>query len=141
MTVVAPLEIRIFFELVIKARVMEDCAKKVRTLPQGRVFAVNTSDASKADLLMRSKCLFGEKTLVALYDTRVAHSFIAFDKVEELRLRMSELAFDLHVHTLYQTVVTRSGCRQISFNIEDRNFVHDLICLSMVELEMILGFN
>ncbi|XP_016168424.1 uncharacterized protein LOC107610963 [Arachis ipaensis] len=54
---------------------------------------------------------------------------------------MSELAFDLHVHTLYQTVVTRSGCGKISFKIEDRNIVHDLICLLMVGLEMILGFD
>ncbi|XP_015950033.1 uncharacterized protein LOC107474899 [Arachis duranensis] len=90
---------------------------------------------------MRGKCLCGDKILLALYDTGVSHSFIAFDKVEELELRMLELAFDLHVHTLYQTVVNRSGCRKISFNIDDREFVHYLICLPMVGLEMILGFD
>ncbi|XP_015932313.1 uncharacterized protein LOC107458603 [Arachis duranensis] len=109
--------------------------------PQGRLFTVNASDVAKADHLMRGKCLFGDKTLVVLYDTGASHSFIVFDKFEELGLRMSELAFDLHVYTSYQTVVTRSGCRQICFQIEDRNFVHDLICLLMVELEMILGFD
>ncbi|XP_016164684.1 uncharacterized protein LOC107607224 [Arachis ipaensis] len=81
---------------------------------QGRVFAVNAKDASKADTLMR---------------------------VEELGLKVSKLSFELHVHTLHQTVVTRSGCRQVGFRLEGRDFVHDLICLPMIRLEMILGFN
>ncbi|XP_057744994.1 uncharacterized protein LOC130962852 [Arachis stenosperma] len=65
---------------------------------QGRVFAVNAKDASKVDPLIRGICLFGDKTLIALYDTRASHSFISFAKVEELGLNMSELRFDLHVH-------------------------------------------
>ncbi|XP_015960345.1 uncharacterized protein LOC107484245 [Arachis duranensis] len=108
---------------------------------QRRVFAVNANDAAKGDLLMRSKCLFGDKILVALYDTRDSHCFITFDKNEDLELKMSELAFDLHVHTLYQTVVTKLVCREVTFKIEDREFVHDLICLPMIGLEMILGFD
>ncbi|XP_025670509.1 uncharacterized protein [Arachis hypogaea] len=108
---------------------------------QGRVFAVNASNAAKADPLMRGNCLIGEKILVALYDTGASHSFIASDKVEELRLKMSKLAFDLHVHTPYQTVVTKLDCREVSFKIEDREFVHDLICLPMVMLEIILEFD
>ncbi|XP_057756190.1 uncharacterized protein LOC130975406 [Arachis stenosperma] len=108
---------------------------------QGRVFAVNTKDASKVDPLMRSICLIGDKTSTALYDTGASHSFISFSKVEELGLKVSELGFDLHVHTPHQTVITRSGCRQVGFKLEGRDFVHDLICLPMVGLEMILGFD
>ncbi|XP_016199802.1 uncharacterized protein LOC107640817 [Arachis ipaensis] len=134
MSVVAPLEIRIFFELVNKERVVEDCAKKVplardtrggnnnrghmsrdcprgrnqnegRNQQQGRVFTVNANDAGKLDPLMRGKCLIGDKTLMALYDTGASHSFIAFDKAAELGLKISYLTFDLHVHTPSQTVV------------------------------------
>ncbi|XP_016195589.1 uncharacterized protein LOC107636604 [Arachis ipaensis] len=108
---------------------------------QGRVFAVNANDASKVDPLMRGICLIGDKSLVALYDTRASHSFISFTKVEELGLKVSELPFDLHVHTPHQIVLTRSGCRQVGFKLEGRDFVHDLICLPMVGLEMILGFD
>ncbi|XP_057745124.1 uncharacterized protein LOC130962992 [Arachis stenosperma] len=108
---------------------------------QGRVFTVNAKDASKADLLMRVICLIGDKSLVALYDTGASHSFISFAKVKELSLKMSELPFDLHVHTPHQTVMTRSGCRQVGFKLEGRDFVHDLISLPMVGLEMILGFD
>ncbi|XP_016164809.1 uncharacterized protein LOC107607358 [Arachis ipaensis] len=63
---------------------------------EGRVFAVNTKDAAKADPLMRGNYLIDNKTLVALYDTGALHSFISFNKVEELGLKVSELAFELH---------------------------------------------
>ncbi|KAL4329119.1 hypothetical protein AHAS_Ahas13G0268200 [Arachis hypogaea] len=122
MTAVAPMEIRVFSDLVNKARVVEEYAKTV------------------ADPLMRGICLIGDKSLVALYDTGASHSFISFAKVEELGLKVSELPFDLHVHTPHQTVMTRSGCRQVGFKLEGRDFVHDLICLLMVGVEMILGF-
>ncbi|XP_015965475.1 uncharacterized protein LOC107489223 [Arachis duranensis] len=82
-----------------------------------------------------------DKSLVALYDTGALHLFISFAKVEELGLKMSELPFDLHVHTPHQTVMTRSGCRQVGFKLKGRDFVHDLIYLPMVGLEMILGFD
>ncbi|XP_015950794.1 uncharacterized protein LOC107475649 [Arachis duranensis] len=108
---------------------------------QGRVFAVNAKDASKADPLMKGICLIGDKSSVALYDTGALHSFISFAKVEELGLKVSELPFDLHVHTPHQTIMTRSSCRQVGFKLEGRDFVHDLICLPMVGLEMILGFD
>ncbi|XP_057760362.1 uncharacterized protein LOC130980730 [Arachis stenosperma] len=108
---------------------------------QGRVFAVNAKDASKADPLMKGIYLFGDKTLIALYDTGAMHSFISFAKVEELGLKVSELPFDLHVHTPHQTILTRSGCRQVGFKLEGRDFIHDLICLPMVGLEMILEFD
>ncbi|XP_072064188.1 uncharacterized protein [Arachis hypogaea] len=88
---------------------------------QGRVFAVNTKDAFKANPLMRGICLFGDKTLIVLYDTRASHSFISFAKVEELGLKVSELPFDLHVHTPHQIVMTRSGCRQVGFKLEGRD--------------------
>ncbi|XP_016173137.1 uncharacterized protein LOC107615601 [Arachis ipaensis] len=156
MAAVAPMEIRVFSDLVNKARVMKEYAKTVvvskdthggsssrgrgkyfhprglqkeqsesvsiglggcfkcgfpghiaRDYPrrrnqnagqsqhQGRVFAVNAKDASKADPLMRGICLIGDKPLVALYDTRVSHSFISFVKVEELGLKVSKLPFDI----------------------------------------------
>nr|XP_025685356.1 uncharacterized protein LOC112786163 [Arachis hypogaea] len=175
MTVVAPLETRIFSDLVNKAKVIEECAKMVALSrdtrggntnrgrgkyfqprdqnfkrggyapqggcfncgfpghiardctrgkktqnagqnQQGRVFAVNANDLAKADPLMRGICLIGDKTLVALYDTGASHSFVAFNKVEELGLKLSELAFELHVHTPHQTVVTRSGFDWLSKN-------------------------
>ncbi|XP_015945108.1 uncharacterized protein LOC107470233 [Arachis duranensis] len=90
---------------------------------------------------MRGSYLIGDKTLAALYDIGALHSFISFAKVGELGLKVSELAFELHVHTPYQMVMTRLDCRQVGFKFEGRDFVHDLICLPMVGLEMILEFD
>nr|XP_029152419.1 uncharacterized protein LOC114926116 [Arachis hypogaea] len=212
MTAVAPLEIRIFSDLVNKARVIEECAKTVASsrdthggntsrehgkyfqprgqnfkkgghAPQGQGgFRKNTYDQyqrgkgrgnqSKVspDLTcdhcrlfhpndsckigiggcfncglpghVARDCTRGKNlNAVALYDTGASHSFISFDKVEELGLKVSELAFELYVHTPHQTVMTRSGCRQVGFKLKGRDFVHDLICLPMVGLEMILEFD
>ncbi|XP_052114306.1 uncharacterized protein LOC127745550 [Arachis duranensis] len=184
MTAVAPLEIRIFSDLVNKARVVEEYAKTVASskdthegntsrgrgkyfqlkgqnfkrgghTPQGQgSFRKNTHDQFQCDKGRGNQskvspnlacdrcgrfhpydsCKIGSggcfncglpshivrdctrgKNLnaVALYDTRASHSFISFDKVEELGFKVSELAFELHVHTPYQTVMTRTGCRQI----------------------------
>ncbi|XP_072064472.1 uncharacterized protein [Arachis hypogaea] len=84
---------------------------------QGRVFAVNAKDASKADPLMRGRCLIDDKTLVALYDTRASHSFISFAKVEELGLKVSELAFELH--NLDQIPVVRDFSEVFSEDIPE----------------------
>ncbi|XP_016166031.1 uncharacterized protein LOC107608808 [Arachis ipaensis] len=86
---------------------------------QGRVFAVNAKDAANANSLMRGNWLIGDKILVTWYDTGALHSFISFAKVEELGLKVSELAFELHVHTPHQAVVTRSGCRQFIPEVEN----------------------
>ncbi|XP_057760401.1 uncharacterized protein LOC130980772 [Arachis stenosperma] len=108
---------------------------------QGRVFAMNAKDVAKTDPLMRGNCLIGGKIFVALYDIGASHSFILFDKVEELGLKMSELAFELHVHTPHQTVMARSGYRQVGFKLEGRDFVHDLICLPMCQGYILLAAN
>ncbi|XP_025703674.1 uncharacterized protein [Arachis hypogaea] len=84
--------------------IVRDCTRGKKTQntgqnQQGRVFTVNTNDTAKADLLMRGICLIDVKTLFALYGTGALHSFIAFDKVEELGWKVLKLAFELHVHT------------------------------------------
>ncbi|XP_052111579.1 uncharacterized protein LOC107470031 [Arachis duranensis] len=134
------------FNCGLPGHITKDCARGKnpnagQSQYQGRVFAVNAKDASKADPLMRGICLISDKTLIALYDTGASYSFILFDKVEELGLKVPELAFELHVHTPHQTVMTRSGCRQVGFKLEGRDFMHDLICLPMVGLEIILEFD
>ncbi|XP_057739910.1 uncharacterized protein LOC130957021 [Arachis stenosperma] len=116
MTAVAPMEIRIFSDLVNKVRVVKEYAK---TIGLGGCFNCGFPGHIARD------CTRGKNS----------------NAVEELGLKVSELAFELHVHTPHQTVMTRSGCRQVGFKLEGRDFVHDLICLPMVGLEMILGFD
>ncbi|XP_016185610.1 uncharacterized protein LOC107627274 [Arachis ipaensis] len=124
-----------------------NCPEKIdpnagRAQQQGRVYAITADDAAKSGTLIRGKCKIGGKMLTALYDTGASHSFIAFDKAVELGLKMSALSFDLHVHTpVSKTVVTRLGCQEVPFRVENRDFVHDFICLPMPELDFILGLD
>ncbi|XP_016164944.1 uncharacterized protein LOC107607509 [Arachis ipaensis] len=69
---------------------------------------------------------------IALYDTGASHSLISFDKVEELGLKVSELAFELHVHTSHQTVMTKSGCRQFMSKGENRAVIAEGYFLNSV---------
>ncbi|XP_057747524.1 uncharacterized protein LOC130966719 [Arachis stenosperma] len=54
----------------------------------------------------------------------------------------SELNFDLIVHTpTSQNVLTSLACLQVPFTIRNRTFIHDLICLPLCGLEVILGLD
>ncbi|XP_016164705.1 uncharacterized protein LOC107607246 [Arachis ipaensis] len=128
MTAMALLEIWIFSELVNKARVVEDCAKKVALARELEEVVALFADYR---VTWQGIALVGGIRIWC--DTGASQSFIAFDEAVELGLRISDLAFDLHVHTPSLTVVTRLGCRKIPFKIEDRSFVHDLIWLLMRE--------
>ncbi|XP_020961058.1 uncharacterized protein LOC110263675 [Arachis ipaensis] len=50
--------------------------------------------------------------------------------------------YDLKVHNAtYEAMVTRLGCPQVLFRIQQHEFVHDLICLPMTGLDLILGLD
>ncbi|XP_016195519.1 uncharacterized protein LOC107636531 [Arachis ipaensis] len=57
------------------------------------------------------------RTLIALFDTGASHSFIAFEKSSELRLKIVMLAYDLKGHNATsEAIVARLGCPQLSKN-------------------------
>ncbi|XP_016168802.1 uncharacterized protein LOC107611380 [Arachis ipaensis] len=108
----------------------------------GRVFTMTADDTGRSDTLIKGNNEISNKTLISLYDTGASHSFIAFDKVEELRLKLSALIYNLHVHTATsEAVITRLGCQQVSFWIENTQFFHDLIYSSLSGLDLILGLD
>ncbi|XP_016200291.1 uncharacterized protein LOC107641309 [Arachis ipaensis] len=108
-----------------------NCPKK-RKYEAGRVQQpgrVYTTSAAGAE---------GSKTLIR----GATHSFIALEKANELGLRMVVLGYDLKVHNAtHEATVTRLGCPQVPFRIQQREFVHDLICLPMNGIDLILGLD
>ncbi|XP_016178214.1 uncharacterized protein LOC107620594 [Arachis ipaensis] len=49
------------------------------------------------------------------------------------------LGYNLKVYNAtHEAMVTRLGCPQVSFRVQQRDFVHDLICLPMTGLDLIL---
>ncbi|XP_057758253.1 uncharacterized protein LOC130978772 [Arachis stenosperma] len=66
----------------------------------------------------------------------------AFERASELALKIVVLDYDLIVHNANsEAVVTMLGCPQVSFQVKQRDFVHDLICLPMVGSDLILGLD
>ncbi|XP_016168790.1 uncharacterized protein LOC107611368 [Arachis ipaensis] len=130
---VAPMEIRVFSELVNKSRVAEECVRKA---------AAEKGSAEGSETLIRGNCEIAGKTLNALFDSGATHSFIAFEKTDELGLKIVILGYDLKVYNAtHEAMVTRLGCPQVPFRIQQREFVHDLICLPMTSLDLILGLD
>ncbi|XP_020972533.1 uncharacterized protein LOC110269190 [Arachis ipaensis] len=82
------------------------------------------------------------KILNALFDSGATHSFIAFEKADELGLKIVVLGYDLKVYNAtHEAMVTRLGCPQVLFRIQQRDFVHNLICLPMTGIDLILGLD
>nr|XP_025640460.1 uncharacterized protein LOC112735103 [Arachis hypogaea] len=137
--------LRVFSELVNKARVVKGCAKKValardprggnNNRERGKYFQPKAQNFKRGGDVVDSNadCLVTWRGIVLVRGARM--------RVEDLGLKISKVAFDFHVHTTYQIVVTISGCKEVTFKIEDREFVHDLIYLLIVGLEIILGFD
>ncbi|XP_020981475.1 uncharacterized protein LOC110272996 [Arachis duranensis] len=70
------------------------------------------------------------------------YSFISLTVARELGLDFSELNFDLIVHIpASQNALTSLASLQVPFTIRNMTFIHDLICLPLCGLEIILGLD
>ncbi|XP_016163646.1 uncharacterized protein LOC107606160 [Arachis ipaensis] len=64
----------------------------------GRVFTTSAAGAKGSKTLIRGNCKVAGKLLSALFYSGATHSFIAFEKANELGLKMVVLGYDLKVH-------------------------------------------
>nr|XP_029144801.1 uncharacterized protein LOC112708782 [Arachis hypogaea] len=63
-------------------------------------------------------------------------------RADELGLKIVILGYDLKVYNAtHEAMVTRLGCPQVPFRVQGRDFVHNLICLPMTGLDLILGLD
>ncbi|XP_016178613.1 uncharacterized protein LOC107621081 [Arachis ipaensis] len=107
-----------------------------------RVYTTSTAGAEGSKTLIRGNCEMAGKVLNALFDSGARHSFIAFEKADELGLKIVVLGYDLKVYNAtHEAMVTRLGCPQVPFQVQQREFVHDMICLPMTGLDLILGLD
>ncbi|XP_072077973.1 uncharacterized protein [Arachis hypogaea] len=108
----------------------------------GRVFTTSSIGAEGSETLIRGKYEIAGQVLNALFDSGASHSFIAFEKASELELKIITLGYDLKVYNAtHEAMVTRLECPQVSFRVKQRDFVHNLVCLPMVGLDLILGLD
>ncbi|XP_057721164.1 uncharacterized protein LOC130935433 [Arachis stenosperma] len=113
-----------------------------RVQQPGRVYTTSAVGAEGSETLIRGNCEMADKTLNALFDSGATHSFIAFEKAGDIGLKIVILGYDLKVYNAtHEAMVTRLGCPQVPFRIQQPDFVHDLICLPMTGLDLLLGLD
>ena len=115
-------------------------ANRLKT--RGRVYTLNGAETAQQEGLIQGKCLIKGTPLNVLLDSGATHSFISHDCVRKLRLPVSSLNYDLVISTPTDTsVVTSKACLNCLISIEDREFLVDLICLPLTQLNVILGMD
>ncbi|XP_057734354.1 uncharacterized protein LOC130949725 [Arachis stenosperma] len=103
---------------------------------------MTADDAMQSDALIQGQCYVKNQFLTVLYNLGASHSFISLIVAREFRLDFSELNFHLIVHTpTSQNALTSLACMQVLFTIRNMTFIHDLICLPLYGLEVILGLD
>ncbi|XP_057760090.1 uncharacterized protein LOC130980420 [Arachis stenosperma] len=82
----------------------------------GRVYTTSLVGAEGLETLIIGNCEMAGKTLNALFHSGATHSFIAFEKADELRLKIVVLGYDLKVYNAtHEALVTRLGCPNFHF--------------------------
>lgn len=100
---------------------------------------MTAEDASASDSLIQGECFVNNKTLTIFYDPSASHSFISIECARVLGLGPSILEYDLSVYTPpAQNAITSLVCRCVPFIIRERSFTHDLSCLPLLGIDIIL---
>ncbi|XP_052111606.1 uncharacterized protein LOC127742973 [Arachis duranensis] len=82
----------------------------------GRVYTTSATGAEGSETLIRVNGEITGKVLSELFDFGATHLFIAFEKADELGLKIVVLGYDLKVYNAtHEAMVTRLGCPQVLF--------------------------
>ena len=108
----------------------------------GRVFTLNSAQASKSKDLIHGKCFINGIPLLLLFDSGATYSFISYSCVGKLKLHMSSLNKNLIVETPTSGfVLTSNVCLDCPMEIFGKTFLIDLICLPLSQIDVILGMD
>jgi len=118
------------------------CKKPKKAQTTGRVFALTGTQTENEDRLIRGTCYFDNIPLVAIIDTDATHCFIALDCAAKLNLVVSDMNREMVVETPAKGSVTTSRvCLRCPVSMFGRDFEIDLVCLSLIRMDVILGMN
>ncbi|XP_027368342.1 uncharacterized protein LOC113874306 [Abrus precatorius] len=107
-----------------------------------RVFAMSGVEASQSEELIEGKCVIKGRLLDVLYDLGAMHSFVSVKCVKSLGLYVIELLCNVVVTTpRSKPVATSWVCLGCFIMVHGREFEMDLICLSLSQLDVILGMD
>ena len=84
-------------------------AKVTRPLAKGRVYCMTSSGTRRNNNLIEEMCEIAGTTLMALIDLGATHSFIYLELANKLKLKVSQMPFDLQVSTPAKNLVVDSS--------------------------------
>jgi hypothetical protein len=106
------------------------------------VFALAGAQPTSADRLIKGICFIHDTPLVVIIDTGATHSFISVECARRLNLVLSPLGGDMVIDTPSSgSITTALVCLSCPLTIYGREFLMDLICLPMKDVDVIMGMN
>ncbi|XP_027364503.1 uncharacterized protein LOC113871606 [Abrus precatorius] len=109
---------------------------------RGCVYTMSGIEATHSDDLIQCACVINGVSLRVLYDSGGTHSFISNDCVRQLKLPISLMTGNLIVSTLAgPSIATSLVCRDCRIYLEGQEFLVNLICLPLSDLDVILGMD
>ena len=106
------------------------------------MYAVTGTEAAGSGNLIIGSCVIAGRNLHVLFDSGPTHSFVLEFRVVELGLPVKELQYDLVVSTPASGLVrTSTVCARCKIEVEGCKYRVNLICLSLVGLDVILGMD
>ncbi|XP_050920294.1 uncharacterized protein LOC127137931 [Lathyrus oleraceus] len=118
------------------------CNKSRKEQAKGKVFSLSGVDTSAEERLIRGTCFINNMPLISIIDTGAMHSFISLDCAKRLNLELSVMHGSMVIDTpAMGSVTTSSVCLKCLLNICDKDFEVDLVCLTLSQLDVILGMD
>ncbi|XP_058772691.1 uncharacterized protein LOC131646741 [Vicia villosa] len=118
------------------------CDKLKKEQAKEKVFSLSGSETAIEDRLIRGTCFINGTLLIDIIDTGAIHSIISLDCFKRLNLVLSDIRESMIIDTTATGSVTTSYvCLNCPLRIFGRDFEIDLVCLSLDQLDVILGMN
>ncbi|XP_061359930.1 uncharacterized protein LOC133303975 [Gastrolobium bilobum] len=109
---------------------------------RGRVFTLSGQEAAQVSNLVQGTGLIQDSLITVLFDSRASHSFMSLSSAQKLKLPISLLPSYPEIFLPTGEKITISQvCKNYHFQLEGELFEVDLVCLPMIDIDVILGMN
>nr|KYP61801.1 Transposon Ty3-G Gag-Pol polyprotein [Cajanus cajan] len=119
-----------------------DAQRGDRPTTAGKVFALTRAEASTSSDLVKGKGRAASKDVMILFDSGASHSFISYACAAMLGVPVCDLGLRLLVSTPSSaSIVASELCVGCPIVVNERRYKVNLICLPLVDIDIILGMD
>nr|KYP55705.1 hypothetical protein KK1_001929 [Cajanus cajan] len=119
-----------------------DTQRGDRPITAGRVFALTGVEASTSSDLVKGKGKATSKDVMILFDSGATHSFISYACAAMLGVPVCDLGLRLLVSTpASASVIASELCVGFPVVVNEKKYKVNLICLPLVDIDIILGMD